>query len=251
MATALIDRSFSESYDLYLYNPTMEKAEKLQSLVGGKVVSELVSLSDIDIIFLGFKPQHFKEAVEIYRENLVSNPQVIPVLAGISLSKLEDSFSSNKVFRLMPNTPSEIGEGVITYVCSEEITESEYSFFKESFSSKATLFKLSTDLEIDQSTPVTGSAPAFIFEYAKHMQKYLEKSGFTEDMAKMMVIKTFVGSSKLMESSEKNLGELVTQVTSKGGVTERGLEILSNGKFEQLVEECLNGSFEKINDLKD
>ena len=250
MATALLDSSLSERFDLFLYNPTRIKAEALQRVIGGEVVDSLDSLSKIDILFLGFKPQQFSSAVLDYKNVLEENALIFSVLAGIELQKIESSLNSNRVFRMMPNTPSKIGEGVITYYCSSQIEQNDLELFNSLFDNKASLFQMENDLQIDQSTPVTGSAPAFIFEFALQMQRYLEGCGFSKRKSKQMVVKTFSGASALMSESELSLMELMTQVTSRGGVTERGLKVLSNGRFDHLVQECLNESFKKNSELK-
>ena len=83
-------------------------AEQLEA----NVVSALEELSDCSIVILAHKPQQLKDVAS--KLKLSSSGAIISMLASIDCGQLEESFGTNVILRLMPNTPAQIGQGVVT-----------------------------------------------------------------------------------------------------------------------------------------
>jgi len=75
-----------------------------------------------------------------------------------------------------------------------------------------------------------------------YFQDWIEERGFEPDVARKMVVETFLGAAKLAAvNPDQSLEDLQNKVTSKKGVTAAGLE--SMREFE--IERALRYSFEK------
>jgi pyrroline-5-carboxylate reductase len=57
-----------------------------------------------------------------------------------------------------------------------------------------------------------------------------KKEGLSEESAKVLALETLIGSARLLETSNIDPKNLRQNVTSPGGTTEAGLEILASKK---------------------
>ena len=90
---------------------------------------------------------------------------------------------------------------------------------------------------IDVVTAISGSGPAYIFYLVEVLSKIGMNQGLSEESAKVIALETLIGSAMLLESSNIDPKILRQNVTSPGGTTEAGLEILAskkNGLFDLL-----------------
>ena len=86
------------------------RAARLAAEVGGEAVATNAVLAErADVVVLCHKPAQLREvAAEVSGRARV----VASVLAGVSLADLREAYGETPVFRLMPNTPVEVGGGV-------------------------------------------------------------------------------------------------------------------------------------------
>ena len=76
---------------------------------------------------------------------------------------------------------------------------------------------------LDAVTAISGSGPAYVFYFIEAMQQAAFELGLDEAQARQLVLDTFLGASKLAESSKEDAATLRGHVTSKNGTTERAL----------------------------
>jgi pyrroline-5-carboxylate reductase len=82
---------------------------------------------------------------------------------------------------------------------------------------------LETEQMMDAVTAVSGSGPAYVFYFIEAMQKAALELGFNQQDARRLVLDTFMGATKLAESSTEDASLLRARVTSKNGTTERAI----------------------------
>ena len=138
-------------------------------------------------------------------------------MAGIPAAAVGRGLGLGSVFRAMPNTPVSVGHGTTLAFANPDIVPGHLSTLTKLWGGISRLFMFDDEAYIDRATPVSGSGPAFIFEWARLMQADLEALGIDADRAHRIVVHTFLGSAKLMEQSELNFEQLRIDVTSPGG----------------------------------
>jgi Pyrroline-5-carboxylate reductase len=72
--------------------------------------------------------------------------------------------------------------------------------------------------------------------------------GFTEDIAKELIIQTFIGTAKLLDSGLPP-DKIRYKVTSPGGTTAAGLKVLSDGTLEKILKETLLAASNRAKEL--
>lgn len=231
--------------EFYLYTPTETKARELAQLVHGHFVKSLADMPrNLHWYLLGFKPQSLDE----FEFSFNSDSKIISVLAGVSTAKLIAKFNVHKIARLMPNTPSSIGEGANLYYLNEHFTKNEEASFVELLGAAGHLFRMHTEADLDLTTAFSGSGPALVFELARIFEEELNRMTEGRVPAKEIVAQTFFGSAGLMKS-EKSFEELRLQVTSKRGVTYEALEVLKNNDLQGLFRKAFSAAYKRTLEL--
>ena len=143
------------------------------------------------------------------------------------MKQFPKNLNSNKIIRIMPNTPCAVGEGVVSIFFDESIKNKEKDLIKDIFHSVGLVIELNEEEQINTSTVFTGSGPGFLFEIARIMHSKILEKGINPEISKKMIGQTFLGAAKQMIESDKSYESLRNSVTSKGGTTEAGLKILN------------------------
>lgn len=229
----------------YFFTPSKSSAEKVASAVDGVYVENIIDMpTDLDWYILAFKPQSLNE----FSFKFSADARVMSLLAGTSIESLENKFKIKKVARLMPNTPSSIGEGANLLYSSFEIGD-----MQNMLSSLGKVYLLSTEEELDAITAFSASGPALLFEYARIFETHLKIVTKDEVVAREIITQTFLGSAKLMERAIlKGLSfeVLREQVTSKKGVTYEALQVLEKNELEKIMGEAFHAAHARALELK-
>ena len=234
-----------------IYTPSGDKAQHLAERVAGTKLESLSALKDADLILLAFKPQQFWTAAQELKEFISSKALVISVLAGISVEQLTEGLGTQRLLRVMPNTPATIGEGLHLYYHRESFVEDQMlAPALEFLQGSGKVLKTSSEEELDLLTPFSGSGPAYLFQLAEVMEKDLEKRGFELSYARSLVVQVLKGSALYLENSDKSAGTLKQNVMSKGGITEAVIQEMENGNFAGLFSRAIDKGLARLSELK-
>lgn len=181
-----------------------------------------VSLSDV--VVLAVKPQIFPEVWPEIEAALKSDALVISIMAGISSEKIADG-KPIRVVRVMPNTPSLIGEGAAGIAAGALATDADLQCAQKLLGAVgATVFVKET--EIDAVTALSGSGPAYVFYLLESMIEGATQMGLEKGISRELALATVIGAAKLMQESGEEAAALRKKVTSKGGTTAAALETM-------------------------
>ena len=98
---------------------------------------------------------------------------------------------------------------------------------------------------MDISTALNGSGPAFAFYLMKVLANAGVERGFDQEEAALLAAQTFKGAAEIAMASEKSLDELVDAVTSEGGTTIEGMEVLWESDVATVMEETIRATEER------
>jgi len=200
---------------------------------------ELIDLADV--VVLAMKPQDLSAAIDPISSTFRDGQIVMSLAAGIPLKTLEKKLPQCRIVRLMPNTPSLIGRGIIGCVMSEK-NKSLLTLVEDLFAPLGSVLPMADEDQFEALTVSCSSGPGFIFELMMYWQDWIEERGIEPEIARKMVVETFVGTALLAaQPKAAALEELQHKVTSKKGVTAAGLQSMR----ELEIERALRYSFEK------
>ena len=199
-------------------------------------------INECDVIILAVKPQDFSTALEGLTGLFNENQIIISLAAGIPFQALQKQIPAGRLVRLMPNTPSLIGRGVIGYMSLDKEEDFVSSLMQDLFGTLGSVIRVDTEDQFDALMISCSSGTGFVFELMMYWQDWIEERGFPPEISKKMTIETFLGASLLAaQSAGIEIEELQSRVTSKKGVTAAGL----NSMRELEIERALRISFEK------
>ena len=196
-----------------------------------------------DVIVISVKPN---VVTEITREiaDIINEKLVISVAAGITCQTLKDSLGSTAhVIRCMPNTPAQIQSGITGLFATPIISAEEQKIAEQILGAVGKYVWVKEEAELHAVTAISGSGPAYFFYMIEALQKAATQLGLSEDLARLLVIETAIGASKMTLAEEtKTAEQLRHEVTSPGGTTAAAISILEEGDLVGLMSRAVGSA---------
>ncbi|MBI5783886.1 MAG: pyrroline-5-carboxylate reductase [Rhodocyclales bacterium] len=227
MAVALIGGMKKQGFSaaaIQVVEPQPAAREHLTEAFGVRCAPAIDAAAlNCEVLVLAVKPQHMRDAVGPLAGHL-RGQLVVSIAAGLRLPDLSRWLGGyRRLVRTMPNTPAMIGAG-ITALCADPGVPAEGREKAEKILGAVgrTLW-IEDEAQMDAVTAVSGSGPAYVFYFIEAVEAAARELGFKDEAARLLAIETFLGATRLAESSKDPVGLLRERVTSKGGTTEAAL----------------------------
>ena len=227
-------------------NDGIESYENFEQLL------KFVYVENIDIIFLAVKPQQMNEVIKVFSRINFSKTLFISIAAGLTFDWFQSNLKKDiKLVRAMPNLPASVGFGVTGYCKTNNVDKIELLDVQDLLSAFGKAVYLESESFIDVVTAISGSGPAYVFYFAEVLSEIGLNQGLSKKNAKALAIETIIGSAKLLEMSNINPKILKENVTSPGGTTEAGLEILASEDYGlyNLLDKTVSAAKKRAKDL--
>ena len=220
---------------------TSERLSKETGILRANSIPELLAFEP-DVLTLGCKPQQLVEISSVFSDKKVESI-ILSIMAGITLGRLSDSFpDAQNVIRSMPNTPGQIGEGITGFVFLNSPNQLEHRLITNILSSLGESFELNSEEDIDRITAISGSGPAYLFEFTCVLECAAKEIGLPEKLANKFALQTVTGASKLLANTGLHPEELRNQVTSPNGTTQAALESLEKNNLRKIVQRAVEAA---------
>lgn len=200
-----------------------------------------------DVIILAVKPQHAAYAVAEFADQC-QGKLIISIMAGITIGTLSEWFNSDRIVRIMPNTPLMIGAGASAYACGKGATRNDEAIVEAIFTPIGILRKMPEEM-MDAVTALSGSGPGFIFEMIQAMVDAGVSIGFKKEDALELTVQTIQGAAGMVKEKMGSPDELRDAVTSPGGTTAAGLAILKAAGFRDLIKKVITAARDRSQEL--
>jgi pyrroline-5-carboxylate reductase len=199
------------------------RAKALAGELGGQALDSNAAVARAaDLVVLCHKPAQLAQvADELNRE--VS--AVASVLGATPLAALEQAYPGVPVFRLVPNTPVEVRQGVVCYSPASGVEEQLEAEVVALFERLGRVVRIEDRL-IDAATGVMGVGPAYQALLAEAQVDAAVRHGLSATVAWRLVVETMAGSAALITARAGDTLAVRREVTSPGGSTARGLQAL-------------------------
>lgn len=248
MGGALAKAAAMGGNELLLANRHPEKAQKLADEIGGKVVTNQEAAAQADYIFLGVKPQMLADMLGEIKDTLAQRKNrfvLVSMVTAFDIEKIRGMLGGEyPIIRIMPNTPVGIGEGMVLYAKSENVSDEELNAFLDAMKHGGRFAPLAEHL-INAGSSVAGCGPAFVDLFVEALADGGVACGLPRKQAMEFAAQMVLGSAKLILESGQHPGALKDAVCSPGGTTIQGVRKLEEGGFRAAVMNAVIAAYER------
>ncbi|MED4584042.1 pyrroline-5-carboxylate reductase [Brevibacillus choshinensis] len=232
------NRSNSERLDLltetYGVNTTHEKMDVIKAA---------------DILILAMKPKDSAEALKELAGSVHPGQLVISVIAGVSTTLIGEWLGVNcPIIRTMPNTSSAVGLSATGLAANQFVTEDQLLLATRLFEAIGTVYTVAEE-ELDIVTGLSGSGPAYIYYLVEAMMGAGATAGLDREMARQLTLQTLLGAAHMLMDTREEPALLRKKVTSPGGTTQAGLEVLESYQFQEAVTSAILRATERSREM--
>jgi pyrroline-5-carboxylate reductase len=195
------------------------------------------------VLVLAMKPQKLDDAVPTLAPLTGEGTLIVSVLAGVEVPSLATRFPRHRaIVRIMPNTPSAIGKGVMLLHAGAEADGATRA------EAEALVKPLGLTEWIDEeglfarASVLSGCGPAFLFRFIDALAKAGVVQGLPQDQAARLALAMVDGAAALAAGSDETPARLADRVASPGGSTRAGLNVIDAGELDRLMAEVLAAS---------
>lgn len=235
--------------NIYLYDSFAEKSSALAAELGCNA-GTMLDAAKCTYVFLGVKPQMMEQMFSQLAPMLQQKDTVlVSMAAGVPIARIQElAGKACPVIRIMPNMPVSVGEGMILYDTSPDVTPKQLNGFLCCMTYAGKLDRL-PEMWIDAGTSVASCGPAFAFLFIEALTEGGVACGLTEEQAMLYAKQMLLGAAKLAIESSSHPAQLRQAVCSPGGSTIEGIYALNDGKFSQAVIEAVKASYKRNQEL--
>lgn len=175
--------------------------------------------------------------------------RVLSIAAGISTSTLEAGLAEGAgVVRAMPNTPALVGQGAAAVAAGTAADDGDLAWAESILGAVGTVAVVDED-DLDAVTGLSGSGPAYVFAMAEALIAAGVEQGLSPETADALTRQTVLGAATLLSGSGEDPAVLRRNVTSPGGTTQAGLEVLEDNDFAGLIARVVAVATERSREL--
>ncbi len=222
--------------------------ERFQAATGLSCAATAAELlGGADVVILAVKPQALEQTLAPLRGRL-SGCLLVSIAAGITIAKLAAWSGSDRIVRVMPNTPAMVGRGAAGFACGSGATLADRELAGRLFSAVGMAAEVPEEL-LDAVTALSGSGPAYVFEMIQAMAEAGQALGLPAAMAGELALRTVAGAAAMVEAGLGTPEELRNAVTSPNGTTAAALRVMAGGRFRELIANAMLAARDRSREL--
>ncbi len=204
-------------------------------------------LTNSELVILAFKPQNFPGAVEDLAPAVRQEQIIVSILAGVRIESIR-AYLPGRVVRVMPNTACLVGEMAAGFAVAAGVTDSDRQRVRAILECVGTAVEVEEE-KLDAVTGLSGSGPAFVAYLIDGFIQAGLAAGLTESAARDLSLKTFAGTARLLSEKQLACQELIAMVSSPGGTTVAGREILESSDVQGVIKQTVLRATERSREL--
>jgi pyrroline-5-carboxylate reductase len=218
----LISEGFASPNEAAFYTPNASSQFAVQAEFNLRFLPISQLARECSVLFFCVKPQRIHEVLELLLPPLEHKPLCISILAGTPLQTFKEALPDCPIVRVMPNTPATLKKGMTALCYTKDTPSQQVHYAKQIFEQCGKVVEVS-ESQMDTVTGLSGSGPAFLYQFANMMIAEAEKSGMDPVSSLLLAGQTLVGAGEMLLQSHKSPADLIADVCSPNGTTEAGL----------------------------
>jgi pyrroline-5-carboxylate reductase len=255
MLAGLLKKGLVSAEQIFASHPRENRRNELTEKYGIEVFAEnakaveAVKQSANSMVVLCVKPQRIKGVLGDLKDVVSSNQLILSIVAGARIEKISKALGNKKIVRTMPNTPSQIGQGITAWTCTDKVNQTEREQVKSLLTALGRELFVETENMIDMATSLSATGPTYIFLVMEALTDAGVHMGFSREMAKELVQEMMLGSVLFAMESHLHPAELRNMVTSPGGTSADAIYQMEKGGLRTVLSKAVYAAYQKAVDL--
>ena len=213
--------------DIVVYDPHPPARERLAVAVPGVrfADSPAHAAAAAGLVFLAVKPQQAAVACREIAGSLRPDAVLVSIAAGVTLASLAEMAGTNRLVRVMPNTPCLVGQGVSVVCATPEVPAAAAARVRDLLGAVGHVHE-ADESQLNAVTGLSGSGPGFVALLVEALADGGVKAGLPRSLALQLAVQTLSGTAALLEQTGEHPAQIKDRVSSPGGTTIAGLAVL-------------------------
>ncbi|WP_218660293.1 pyrroline-5-carboxylate reductase [Acinetobacter pittii] len=229
-----------------------DPVEQIRQLLQEKEVhvtqDNVAAIKNADVVVLAVKPQVLATVLRPLK-GLLSDKLVISIIAGAEIQTISNLIDSNRIVRVMPNTPALVQTGAHGIYANDVVGTSDRELTSQILAATGLTIWVNSEAQIDAVTAVSGSGPAYFFYLMESMIRAGKNLGLDEKVATALTLQTALGAAQMAITSSNTPSELRKNVTSPNGTTQAALEVFDRAQISQNIQSALAAAQKRSQEL--
>lgn len=230
---------------LVVVNRRSERDDELRSRYGVEAASLAEAAEGAQVVVVAVKPKDVPAILEDLSPVLDERAVVVSLAAGLPLEVMARHLPQGAaVVRVMPNTPSQVGQGMSVLSPSPEVTDEQVQLVQRLLEACGQVVVV-PEQQQDAVTAVSGSGPAYVFAICEAMIEAGVQLGLPRPVATQLATQTILGAGTMLVESGEHPSVLREKVTSPGGTTAQALKVLDARAVRAAFSEAMAACHDK------
>ena len=208
----------------------------------------IAAIKNADIVVFAVKPQVLGGVLKPLN-GLLEDKLLISIVAGAEIKTISDLTDSERVVRVMPNTPALVQTGAHGMFAKPEVSAKDRELATQVLAATGLTLWVSSEAQIDAVTAVSGSGPAYFFYMMESMIRAGKNMGLDEKVATALTLQTALGAAQMAITSSNAPSELRKNVTSPNGTTQAALEVFDRAQISLNIQTALAAAQKRSQEL--
>ncbi|CAN5892461.1 pyrroline-5-carboxylate reductase [soil metagenome] len=250
MIAGLLNQKLLLPDQMLVSHPRTNRRDDLVAKYGIRAVEANQEVAtDCDLLLLTVKPQVLKPVMKQLRGMLEHRQVVLSIIAGASIGVLAHGLGHSEIVRVMPNTPAQIGRGMMVWTSTPSVDEASLGRVRAVLGALGEELWVDEEKYVDMATALSGTGPTYVFLMMEALIDAGVHMGFPRRIAEQIVLQTVAGSVDFAKDSGKHMAELRNMVTSPGGTSAEAIYQMEKGGLRTVYSRAVYAAYQRTRSL--
>ncbi len=250
MIAGLLNRCLVRPDQIVASHPRHDRRQRLSERFGILTVeSNREAITQAEIVLLTVKPQVLTTVMRQLHGRLEPRQIALSIVAGASIDKLSRGLGHDAIVRVMPNTPAQIGQGMMVWTATPDVTKEQRQRVRAILSALGEELWVEEEKYVDMATALSGTGPTYVFLMMEALIDAGVHLGFPRRIAEQIVLQTVAGSVAFARATGKHMAELRNMVTSPGGTSAEAIYQMEKGGLRTVYSRAVYAAYQRTKTL--
>lgn len=250
MLAGIVKQGLLEPVQIVASHPRPKRREELAARYGVDVsASNLEAATGAQIVALTVKPQVTPSVLHELQGHLRPEQLLLSIVAGVTIPAIAAAVEHYAIARAMPNTPSQIGQGMTVWTATHQVSEEQRAQVRRLLGSLGRELWVEDEKQVAMATALSGTGPTYVLLVMEALIDAGVHMGFSRHVAEELVTQTMLGTVLFAAESGRHPAELRNLVTSPGGTSAEAIYQMEKGGLRTVLSRAVYAAYQRTQTL--